>query len=83
MSNLKVELGDWVVEALKNAGGEATIVEVAKHIWEHYEPELRASGDRFYDWQYQMRWSAQRLQDEGRIKKGMPTRRHWTLVSKK
>jgi hypothetical protein len=64
----RTELQDWVLEALKARGGAASITEVAKYIWEHYEPELKASGDLFYTWQYDMRWACTRLRGRKIIK---------------
>jgi len=64
----KHDLVDWVYAAVKRAGGSATLVEVARDIWAHHEAELRASGDLFYTWQYDMRWAAQTLRDTGRFK---------------
>lgn len=61
------DLTNWVYEALAEHGGEANIVEVARHIWERHETDLRASGDLFYTWQYDMRWAAKRLRDEGKV----------------
>ena len=49
------DLVDLVYAAVRDLGGRATIVQVAKHIWENNEAELRASGDLFYTWQYDMR----------------------------
>ncbi len=57
----KHDLTDWVVDALKHLGGRGTIVDVARHIWTHHESDLRASGDLFFRWQYDMRWSANEL----------------------
>lgn len=57
------ELQDWVIQALKAKGGTARIVEVAKHIWEHHERELKLSGDLFYTWQYDMRWACTKLRE--------------------
>jgi hypothetical protein len=62
------ELGPIVEEAVRNYGGKATIVEVAKYIWDNYEDELRKSGSLFFTWQYDMRWEAQKLRDVGRFK---------------
>lgn len=74
----KSDLKQWVYEALL-ALGPSTVTEIARHIWEHRETELRHSGDLFYTWQYDMRWQAQTLQDEGRLsKKGKGGR--WQLV---
>lgn len=61
-------LKDWVLEALGTLGGSGRVVEVVKHIWRHHEQDLRSSGDLFFTWQYDMRWAAQKLRDEGRLK---------------
>ena len=42
--------------------------DVSKYIWEHYEDELRQSGDLFYTWQYDVRWAAQKLRNRGLLK---------------
>ena len=63
----RLNLSDWVYEALQSRGGEARIVDVAKHIWTNHQADLRASGDLFYTWQYDMRWAAKRLRDEGKV----------------
>lgn len=57
------DLKVWVLAAIKANGGRATIVQVARYIWENHEAELRSSGELFYTWQYDMRWAAQRLRD--------------------
>ena len=59
----RVDLQQWVIEALEAQGGTATIVEVARHLWSHHEAELRNSGDLFYTWQYDMRWACTRLRE--------------------
>jgi len=76
------DLMDWVHEAIGSLGGEASIVGVAKHIWEQHEDELRASGELFYTWQYDMRWAAQRLRDDDKLEAAadMP-RGMWALKS--
>lgn len=61
----KADLKDWIVAALRDLGGEATIVAVARHIWESHEADLRRSDDLFFTWQYDMRWAKQTLQDTG------------------
>jgi hypothetical protein len=61
------DLEDWVYKALWHHGGEASLLDVAKHIWNVHEDELRASGNLFYSWQYDMRWAAQRLRDKGKL----------------
>jgi hypothetical protein len=61
----KEDLQTWVLEAVDAHHGEATLVSVAEHIWEHRQTELRAYGEAFYTWQYDMRWAAQYLRDRG------------------
>jgi hypothetical protein len=61
------DLRDWVFKAVEDSGGKTSLINVAKHIWQSHEPELRGSGDLFYTWQYDMRWAAQRLRDQGRL----------------
>jgi hypothetical protein len=56
-----------VHEALIALGGNAPLARVAEHIWKKHEVDLRASGDLFYTWQYDMRWAAQRLRDAGKL----------------
>ena len=61
----KSDLQDWVESAIRDNGGHAKLVEVAKHIWKHHESELMASGDLFYTWQYDIRWAANQLRLNG------------------
>ncbi len=68
----------WIIEAL-TVLGPARIPQIAKHIWDNHEGELRASGDLFYTWQYAMRWAGQILQHEGKLTKGGPERT-WVLI---
>ena len=58
----------WIIDALRSKGGQATITDVARHIWKHHESELAADEELFYSWQYEMRWAAGKLRDAGRIK---------------
>lgn len=70
----KNDLKDYVYEALKSQGGRSSIIGVAKHIWTQHEKELKNSERLFYTWQYDMRWAAQELRNEGKLKsaKNMP-----------
>lgn len=63
----KDDLCDWVIEALSAHGGRARIVEICKYIWQHYENELRQSGDLFFTWQYDVRWAGQKLRNNGTL----------------
>ena len=63
----KDNLIEWTMEALASLGGAAHHVEVAKHIWHHHEEDLRAAGDLFYTWQYDLRWAAFKLRERDRL----------------
>jgi hypothetical protein len=61
------DLVPLVEEAIRAHGGTASVLQVAKYIWQHHERELRASGDLFFTWQYDMRWAAQKLRGMKRL----------------
>ena len=67
-----------VLQALQDLGGSGTVTEVAKAIWDKHEADLRASGELFYTWQYDIRWAAQSLQGERKLSKKGPNRT-WSL----
>lgn len=62
------DLKPWVIDALREHGGRATLIEVCRHVWEHHEGELKSSGDLFYTWQYDVRWAAQELRNSGALR---------------
>lgn len=64
----KSDLTVWVEAALETLHGRARVTDVAKEIWKAHELDLRASGDLFYTWQYDMRWSANVLRRKGVLK---------------
>jgi hypothetical protein len=75
------DLQDWVLNALTTLGGEGTVVEVARQIWELREHDLRTSGNLFYTWQYDMRWAATQLRLESKIRaKDDSPRGTWQLI---
>jgi hypothetical protein len=53
------------MEAITALGGSGSVVDVCREVWASHERELRASGDLFFTWQYDIRWAAQILRDEG------------------
>ena len=61
----RADLPEWALEALAELGGTAHPVEVAKVVWRRHEPDLRASGDLFYTWQYDLRWAGTTLRKQG------------------
>lgn len=64
----KYDLRDWLIEALKHNNNKGTIIDVCKFIWKKYEKELRASGNLFFTWQYDVRWAATELRKTGKMK---------------
>jgi hypothetical protein len=65
----KADLKIWIIDALRDLGGQGRIWEMSKHIWDHHDKELKAAGPLFYTWQYDMRWAGQKLQKEGKLSK--------------
>lgn len=70
----KADLQAWIREALEEPGGSTSLVDVARHIRVNQEGDLKASGDLFFTWQYDMRWAATVLRKEGMMGEG------WTLT---
>ena len=64
----KERLGVWIVEALQDYGGSAALVDVCRHVWEHHEADLVASGDLFFTWNYDIRWAATQLRTSGTMR---------------
>ena len=62
------DMKTWVLSALEFFDGKAWPSDVAKYIWDNYEAELRSSGKLLYTWQYDVRWAAQALRNEGLLK---------------
>ena len=61
----KSDLRTWVMEAVTVLGGSGSVVDVCREVWEAHERDLRDAGDIFFTWQYDIRWAAQTLRDEG------------------
>jgi hypothetical protein len=61
----KTDLQPWLLDALHRNGGKGTIAQLCKLLWELHRDELERSGDLFYTWQYDVRWAAQKLRDQG------------------
>ena len=67
-SMAKERLGAWIVQALQDYGGSAALVDVCRHVWQHHEADLAASGDLFFTWQYDIRWAATQLRTFGTLR---------------
>ena len=76
------DLQPWLVDALRAHGGSATIVEICQYVWQNHEQDLRASGDLFFTWQYDIRWAATKLRKKGVLSAPSATAvGTWTLRS--
>lgn len=62
------DLDDWVLNALAALGGNGTIVDVCRWIWQSKRTELESSGDLLYTWQYDVRWAIKRLRLAKKLK---------------
>lgn len=77
----KDDLQEWIVDALRQEDGEATVLVVSKRVWEAHAQDLQASGDLFFTWQYDIRWAAQKLRDAGVLEPKHGARRGtWRLA---
>jgi hypothetical protein len=76
----RADFVDPVLAAIVHHGGRATIVQIAKYIWDNYEPRLRSSGDVFYTWQYEMRWAGDELVKLGKIVKHKTVPGIWEAI---
>lgn len=78
----KRDLAFWVEAALRDLGGAASIVDVARAIWARHHAELEVSGDLFFTWQYDMRWAALTLRKRGILAPpGQSGDRTWSLAA--
>ena len=57
----------WVEEALIALNGSASLLDVAKKIWDLHEADL-TNTELFYTWQYDYRWAATKLREKGIMK---------------
>lgn len=64
----KQQLRKWIIKALEEMSGSASLLDICKYVWNNYEEDLRNSGDLFYTWQYDIRWAATDLRKSGLIK---------------
>ena len=60
-------LMDWTEEALIALNGSASLLDVAKKIWDLHEADL-INTELFYTWQYDYRWAATKLREKGVMK---------------
>lgn len=68
----------WIMEALDSNGGRAGIFQIARFIWDNYHHKISRDKKILYTWQYEMRWAAQSLKDDGLIELGKFKRGVWS-----
>jgi hypothetical protein len=66
--SIRSDLEGWIVDALKHFGGQATITEIAKHIWGHHQAALTATDKVQFNWHYDMRRAAETLRNRKKLK---------------
>jgi hypothetical protein len=78
--SIRDDLQDWIIDALRHYGGQATITDIAKHIWQHHQAALTASDRIQFNWQYDMRRAAETLRNRKRLKlANLSPRGTWAL----
>lgn len=58
------DLDRWATDALRELGGTASMIEVAKRTWKKHKKELHSSGKHFRNWQYDFTWIGKRLREK-------------------
>jgi len=77
----RVDLCDWIVDALKDLGGSAQIRKVCDHIWEHHDTDIIDSGNFRFTWQEDVYWAATQLRAKGVLKNAKATSKSvWALA---
>lgn len=76
------DLVKYVINALNEFGGEATIVEICKYIWDNEISKIPVNqrNDLFYTWGYDVRWAGQHLRNNNLSH--IPKRGIWALGPK-
>lgn len=78
----KKDLPNYVLDALKDLGGQATIPEICKHIWDNQVSKIPTAkrSSLFYTWGYDVRWAGQWLRDNNLSH--IPSRGVWAIGPK-
>jgi hypothetical protein len=79
--DIREDIQPWIIDALRENGGNATITQVAKHVWEHHKEDISKDEFALYNWQYEMRWAAGKLRKTRQLKAAAAsTRGTWFLA---
>jgi hypothetical protein len=69
----------WILEALRDHGGKAEIFQISRFIWDNYHHKISRDNKILYTWQYEIRWAALSLRDNGLIELGKFKRGVWSM----
>lgn len=76
----RLDLLDWIVEALTELNGSAQIRKVKETIWKNHDREIIDSGDFHFTWQEDINWAATQLRAKGQLKNAKATSKNvWAL----
>jgi len=78
----RVDLCDWIVEALKELKGKAQISKVREQVWMIHKDDLINSGNLHFTWNEDILWAATQLRAKGILKKAKETSKNvWELTT--
>lgn len=75
----KEDLKRYILEALDELNGSASIINISKVVWRRHQGDLYNGGNIFYTWNYDLRWAAHQLQKENRLNT-LARRGVWSLI---
>lgn len=79
----RIDLCDWIVEALKEFKGSAQIPKVREYIWQHHKEELMDSGNLHFTWHEDILWAATQLRAKDILMNAKATSKNvWKLKIK-
>lgn len=61
-------MATWTLEAIRHLGGKATILQMCKEVWENHSVQIVGADDFRYVWQFEVRWAADLLRRQGRLR---------------
>jgi len=77
----RLDLCDWIVEALKELNGSGQIKKVHQIIWQNHDREIIDSGNFHFTWQEDAYWAATQLRAKGILKNAKATSKNvWELM---
>jgi len=75
------DLCAWIVEALKELDGKATISKIREKIWLLHKDDLINSGNLHFTWNEDIYWAATQLREKGILKNAKATSKNvWALA---